>query len=205
MASASSRTSRSRDHVAQDTPIRHCRRWSTPRSSDDAAAGRATAASKSRRRTQRTGSANWSTAPSGCRRVVEDFKPQPAVLRRRARRDQLHPALSRRAPKHISICRHYLDIRGLENSVNRSRHNQSYRPVLERRSRRARGGATLMVSLADVGVLTVSRVSRGAQLMWADAVGKKMYSRAESARPAARVLGAVFAAEHLGLARHARC
>ena len=33
--------------------------------------------------------------------------------------------------KHLDLAKHYLDIRGLENSVNRSRHNQSYKPVLE--------------------------------------------------------------------------
>jgi uncharacterized protein len=32
--------------------------------------------------------------------------------------------------KHLDLAKHYLDIRGLENSVNRSRHNQSYKPVL---------------------------------------------------------------------------
>src|SRR6185436_16767790 len=35
--------------------------------------------------------------------------------------------------KHLDLAKHYLDIRGLENSVNRSRHNQSYKPVLEQR------------------------------------------------------------------------
>src|SRR5262245_58762833 len=33
--------------------------------------------------------------------------------------------------KHLDLAKHYLDIRGLETSVNRSRHNQSYMPVLE--------------------------------------------------------------------------
>jgi hypothetical protein len=32
---------------------------------------------------------------------------------------------------HLDLAKHYLDIRGLENSVNQSRHNQSYKPVLE--------------------------------------------------------------------------
>jgi DUF1680 family protein len=33
--------------------------------------------------------------------------------------------------QHLDLAKHYLDIRGLETSVNRSRHNQSYMPVLE--------------------------------------------------------------------------
>ena len=33
--------------------------------------------------------------------------------------------------KHLDLAKHYLDIRGLDNSVNRSRHDQSYKPVLE--------------------------------------------------------------------------
>ena len=58
--------------------------------------------------------------------------------------------------KHLDLAKHYLDIRGLENSVNRSRHNQSYKPVLEQSEAvgHAVNGVTLMVSLADVGVLT---------------------------------------------------
>src|SRR5262249_58466371 len=58
--------------------------------------------------------------------------------------------------KHLDLAKHYLDIRGLENSVNRSRHNQSYKPVLEQNEAvgHAVNCVTLMVSLADVGVLT---------------------------------------------------
>ena len=33
--------------------------------------------------------------------------------------------------KYLDLAKHYLDIRGLDNSVGRSRHNQSYKPVLE--------------------------------------------------------------------------
>ena len=59
--------------------------------------------------------------------------------------------------KHLDLAKHYLDIRGLENSVNRSRHNQSYTAGASSR-REAVGHAvncvSLMVSLADVGVLT---------------------------------------------------
>ncbi len=55
--------------------------------------------------------------------------------------------------KHLDLAKHYLDIRGLENSVNRSRHNQSYKPVLEQSEAvgHAVNCVTLMVSLADVG------------------------------------------------------
>ncbi len=83
-----------------------------------------------------------------------------------------------RDKKHLDLARHYLDIRGLENSVNRSRHNQSYRPVLEQREAvgHAVNCVTLMVSLADVGVLTgLPEYLAAAKAMWADAVGRKMY------------------------------
>src|SRR3954469_17376652 len=33
--------------------------------------------------------------------------------------------------KHLDLAKHYLDIRGREDSVGRSRHNQSYKPVIE--------------------------------------------------------------------------
>lgn len=80
--------------------------------------------------------------------------------------------------KHLDLAKHYLDIRGLENSVNRSRHNQSYKPVREQREAvgHAVNGVTLMVSMADVGVLTGLRdYFTAAQTMWADAVERKMY------------------------------
>ena len=79
---------------------------------------------------------------------------------------------------HLDLAKHYLDIRGRADSVNRSRHNQSYRPVLEQREAvgHAVNGATLMVSLADVGVLTGrTEYLLAAQRLWADAVDKKMY------------------------------
>lgn len=80
--------------------------------------------------------------------------------------------------KHLDLAKHYLDIRGLENSVNRSRHNQSYKPALEQSE--AVGHAvnciSLMVSLADVGVLTrIKDYFNAAQRMWLDAVDRKMY------------------------------
>ena len=80
--------------------------------------------------------------------------------------------------KHLELAKHYLDIRGLENSVNRSRHNQSYKPVLEQREAvgHAVNCVSLMVSLADVGVLTGLRdYLTAAERMWSDAVEKKMY------------------------------
>ena len=80
--------------------------------------------------------------------------------------------------KHLDLAKHYLDIRGLESSLNRSRHNQSYKPVLEQREAvgHAVNCATLMVSLADVGMLTGLRgYFDAAHAMWTDAVTRKMY------------------------------
>ena len=58
--------------------------------------------------------------------------------------------------KHLDLAKHYLDIRGLSNSVNRSRHNQSYTPVLEQSEAvgHAVNCVSLIVSLTDVGTLT---------------------------------------------------
>lgn len=80
--------------------------------------------------------------------------------------------------KHLDLAIYYLDIRGLESSVNRSRHNQSYKPVLEQSEAvgHAVNDASLMVSLADVGVLTgIADYLRAAQRIWLDAVGTKYY------------------------------
>jgi DUF1680 family protein len=80
--------------------------------------------------------------------------------------------------KHLDLAKHYLDIRGLPSSVNRSRHNQSYAPVLQQREAvgHAVNCATLMVSLADVGVLTGLRpYLDAAQRIWTDAETRKMY------------------------------
>ena len=80
--------------------------------------------------------------------------------------------------KHLDLAKHYLDIRGLENSVNRSRHNQSYKPVLDQREAvgHAVNCATLMVSLADVGVLTgLTEYLATAERLWADAIERKLY------------------------------
>jgi uncharacterized protein len=80
--------------------------------------------------------------------------------------------------KHLDLAKHYLDIRGLPNSVNRSRHNQSYKPVLEQTE--AVGHAvnclSLMVCLTDVGVLTgIKDYFNAAHRMWLDVVERKMY------------------------------
>lgn len=80
--------------------------------------------------------------------------------------------------KHLDLAKHYLDIRGLETSVNRSRHNQSYTPVLEQSEAvgHAVNCVSLMVSLTDVGVLTgLDDYRNAAQRMWTNAVFKKMY------------------------------
>ena len=79
---------------------------------------------------------------------------------------------------HLDLAKHYLDIRGLENSVNRSRHNQSYMPVLQQREAvgHAVNGVTLMLSMADVGVLTgLKDYFTAAQRMWLDIVERKLY------------------------------
>jgi DUF1680 family protein len=80
--------------------------------------------------------------------------------------------------KHLDLARHYLDIRGRADSVNRSRHNQSHAPVLEQREAvgHAVNCASLMVSLADVGVLTgIDAYLDAARRMWLDVVERKMY------------------------------
>jgi DUF1680 family protein len=83
-----------------------------------------------------------------------------------------------RDKKHLDLAKHYLDIRGLENSVNRSRHNQSYLPVLEQREAvgHAVNCVTLLVSLLDVGTFTgLSEYAEAARRMWLDIVSRKMY------------------------------
>src|SRR5262249_10267858 len=80
--------------------------------------------------------------------------------------------------KHLDLAKHYLDIRGLASSVNRSRHNQSYQPVLEQSEAvgHAVNCVTLMVSLADVGVLTgLKPYFSAAERMWSDIVQRKLY------------------------------
>jgi DUF1680 family protein len=80
--------------------------------------------------------------------------------------------------KYLDLAKHYLDIRGLEDSVGRGRHNQSYKPVLEQSEAvgHAVNCATLMVSLVDVGVFTgIKAYFDAGQRMWQDAVYHKMY------------------------------
>jgi uncharacterized protein len=80
--------------------------------------------------------------------------------------------------KHLDLAKHYLDIRGLENSVNRSRHNQSHQPTVQQREAvgHAVNGVTLMVSLLDVGTLTgLKPYGDAARQMWLDIVTHKMY------------------------------
>jgi uncharacterized protein len=80
--------------------------------------------------------------------------------------------------KHLDLAKHYLDIRGLSNSVNRSRHNQSYKPVLEQSEAvgHAVNCVSLIVSLTDVGTLTgIKDYLDAAQRMWLDIVERKMY------------------------------
>jgi uncharacterized protein len=80
--------------------------------------------------------------------------------------------------RYLDLAKHYLDIRGLSNSVGRSRHNQSYKPVLEQSEAvgHAVNCASLMVSLVDVGVLTgLDDYARAGTRMWTDAVERKMY------------------------------
>ena len=80
--------------------------------------------------------------------------------------------------RYLDLAKHYLDIRGLEDSVNRGRHNQAHQPVLEQNEAvgHAVNGASLMVSLVDVGVFTGLRdyFDTGLRL-WRDAVSRKMY------------------------------
>lgn len=80
--------------------------------------------------------------------------------------------------KHLDLAKHYLDIRGLEDSAGRSRHNQSYKPVLEQSEAvgHAVNCVTLILSLVDVGVLTgLKDYFDAGHRMWLDTVGKKMY------------------------------
>jgi DUF1680 family protein len=80
--------------------------------------------------------------------------------------------------KHLDLAKHYLDLRGLDSSVNRSRHNQSYKSVLEQSEAvgHAVNCVSLMVSLVDVGVLTgIKDYVNAAHRMWLDAADRKMY------------------------------
>jgi DUF1680 family protein len=81
-------------------------------------------------------------------------------------------------PRHLHLAKHYLDIRGRADSVGRSRHNQSHEHVLEQSEAvgHAVNCVTLMVSMADVGILAgEEEYLRAALRMWRDAVSRKMY------------------------------
>ena len=83
-----------------------------------------------------------------------------------------------RDKRHLDLAKHYLDIRGRPDSVGRSRHNQSYAPVLEQREAvgHAVNWASLALSLVDVGVLTgLEPYFTAGQRMWRDAVDTKFY------------------------------
>jgi len=92
---------------------------------------------------------------------------------------QLHPVVSGHEGKEVSgsgetLPRHPRR----ENSVNRSRHNQSWRPVLEQSEAagHAVNAASLMVSLIDVGVLTgIREYFDTADRLWRDVIGTKLY------------------------------
>jgi len=80
--------------------------------------------------------------------------------------------------RYLDLAKHYLDIRGLSNSIDRSRHNQSYKPVLEQGEAvgHAVNDASLMVSLVDVGTLTgIKDYFDAASRIWTDAVSTKLY------------------------------
>ena len=80
--------------------------------------------------------------------------------------------------RYLDLAKHYLDIRGLENAVNRSRHNQTYKPVLEQSEAvgHAVNDASLMLSLLEVGVLTgIKDYFDAAHRIWLDTVGTKLY------------------------------
>ncbi len=83
-----------------------------------------------------------------------------------------------REKRYLDLAKFYLDIRGASNTVNPSRHNQSYKPVLEQSEAvgHAVNDASLMVSLADVGMLTgIKEYFDAAYRIWLDVITAKMY------------------------------
>jgi len=112
--------------------------------------------------------------------LYEDFKMRRPPFSG-AERDAINCVQLYRAThekRYLDLAKHYLDIRGLEDSVNRSRHNQSYKPVLEQSEAvgHAVNCVSLMVSLTDVGVLTGIRdYFDAAHRMWQDVVDRKLY------------------------------
>lgn len=135
------------------------------------------------------GAALWFT--HGDRRLIDKCLPDAAALEREFReKDPPYPGGERpamscvylyrvtRDPRHLALARHYLDIRGRADAPGRSRHTQSWLPVLEQREAvgHAVNGATLMLSLLDVGVYTGDRrYFDAAHAIWTDAVVDKLY------------------------------
>jgi len=80
--------------------------------------------------------------------------------------------------KHLDLAKHYLDIRGLDDTQGKSRHNQSHIPPVEQREAvgHAVNCVNVMVSLADVGILTgIREYYDAAEAMWHDTVTRKLY------------------------------
>ena len=112
--------------------------------------------------------------------VYETFKSAPPPFSG-GERDAINCVQLYRATgekRYLDLAKFYLDTRGAENSVNRSRHNQSYKQVLEQSEAvgHAVNAASLMVSLVDVGVLTgLKGYFEAAERIWLDVVGTKLY------------------------------
>ncbi len=113
-------------------------------------------------------------------RIYEAYKAAPPPFSG-GERDAINCVQLYRATgekRYLDLAKFYLDTRGAENSVNRSRHNQSYKPVLEQSEGvgHAVNAASLMVSLADVGVLTgLKGYFEAARRIWLDVVGTKLH------------------------------
>lgn len=141
------------------------------------------------RRQFELGAALWFT--HGDRRLIDKCLPLADALEREFReQDPPYPGGERpsmscmqlyrvtRDPRHLALAKHYLDIRGRADAPGRSRHTQSWLPVLDQREAagHAVNGATLMLSLLDVGVYTGDqRYFDAAHAIWTDAVTNKLY------------------------------
>jgi DUF1680 family protein len=135
------------------------------------------------------GAALWFTL--GDRRLIDKCLPEAAALEREFReKDPPYPGGERpsmscthlyrvtRDPGHLALAKHYLDIRGRADAPGRSRHTQSWLPVLDQREAagHAVNGATLILSMLDVGVYSGDRrYFDAAHEIWTDAVTNKLY------------------------------
>lgn len=135
------------------------------------------------------GAALWFTL--GDRRLIDKCLPEAAALEREFReKDPAYPGGERpsmscthlyrvtRDPGHLALAKHYLDIRGRADAPGRSRHTQSWLPVLDQREAagHAVNGATLILSMLDVGVYSGDRrYFDAAHAIWTDAVTNKLY------------------------------